>query len=95
MVCASDDGPAPSCTSADVTSWSSERGYTCPTLRENLGETQEFGDPALEFGQLFDVTAEQVEHVLAGAHRALDPPQRVAVEKLAHPRQREHHLLGG
>jgi pimeloyl-ACP methyl ester carboxylesterase len=32
MVCASDDGPAPNCTSADSTSWSSDRGYTCPTL---------------------------------------------------------------
>ncbi|SHW89009.1 Uncharacterised protein [Mycobacteroides abscessus subsp. abscessus] len=32
MVCASDDGPAPSCTNADTTSWSSERGYTWPTL---------------------------------------------------------------
>ena len=26
MVCASDDGPAPTCTSADTTSWSSDRG---------------------------------------------------------------------
>ena len=31
MVMASDDGPAASCTSADSTSWSSDRGYTCPT----------------------------------------------------------------
>ena len=52
MVCASDDGPAPTCTSAETTSWSSDRGIDLPDAGENLCEAQEFGDAPLEFGQL-------------------------------------------
>ena len=40
------------------------------------------------------VAVEQVEHVLRGAHRALDAAQRVAVDQLAQPGQRDQHLLG-
>ncbi|COZ68270.1 Uncharacterised protein [Mycobacterium tuberculosis] len=38
IVCASDDGPAPSCTRAETTSWSNERGYTCPTLLKTVAK---------------------------------------------------------
>ena len=31
IVVASDDGPAPNSTSAEITSKSNDRGYTCPT----------------------------------------------------------------
>ncbi len=41
------------------------------------------GDAALEFGQTGGVAVEQIEHVLGGAHRALDAAQRVAVEQFA------------
>ena len=49
---------------------------------ENVCEPQEFGDPLLQVGQPRGVPVEQVEHVLRGAHRALDAAQRVAVDQL-------------
>ena len=45
-------------------------------------------------GQLRSVAVEQVEHVLRGAHRALDAAQRVPVDQRTQPRQRKKHLLG-
>ena len=95
MVCASDDGPAATCTGGETTSWSSERGYTCPTLVKMSVKPQEFGDPPLELGKAIEVTVEQVEHILCRAHRTLDAAQRVAVDQRTQPLQRDKHLLRG
>ena len=65
-----------------------------PDAGENLCEAQEFGDLPLELGQLVGIAVEQVEHVLRGAHRALDAAQRVPVDQRTQPRQRNKHLLG-
>ena len=40
------------------------------------------GDGALECGERRGVTVEEVEHVLRGAHRALDAAQRVALDEV-------------
>ncbi len=49
----------------------------------------------LQLSQFRRVAAEQVEHVLRGAHRALDSAQRVAVDQLAQSSQRDQGLLRG
>ncbi len=66
-----------------------------PDAGENICEAQEFGDPAFQVGQPGGVPVEQVEHVLRGAHRALDAAQRVPVDQLGQPGQRDQRLLGG
>ena len=66
-----------------------------PDAGEDLGETQVLGDPALELGELPGVPAEQAEHVLGGADRALDPAQRVAGDQLRDPAVRHQRLVGG
>ena len=48
---------------------------------EGAGEAEVRGDPALELGHLAGVSAEQVEHVLRRAHRALDAAQRVPLQQ--------------
>ncbi len=58
------------------------------------GEPQVRRDPALQLGQLVRVAAEQVEHVLRGAHRTLDAAQRVAGAQLLQPGERDQHLVG-
>lgn len=63
--------------------------------RENIGETEELGDPSFQFRQSRGVPVEQVEHVLRGAHRALDAPQRIAVDQFAYALQRDQALFGG
>ncbi len=52
------------------------------------------GDPLLELGERVLVAAEQVEHVLRGAHRALDAAQGVAREELLDPLEPDHQLVG-
>ncbi len=51
-------------------------------------------DPALEVGQPRLVAVEQVEHVLGGAHRTLDAAQRIAIQQLLEPLDRDQHLVG-
>ncbi len=52
------------------------------------------GDAAFELGEPRAVAAEQVEHVLGGADRALDPAQRVAAQQLLDALQGREQLLG-
>ncbi len=50
--------------------------------------------PLLQGSQLGLVAAEQVEHVLRGAHRALDAAQRITGDELLKPGERHQHLVG-
>ena len=52
------------------------------------------GHLRLQLGQFVDVSVEQVEHVLAGAHRALDTAQRIAVDQLAKAGERDEQFVG-
>ena len=52
------------------------------------------GDPGLEIGEFGGVTAEQVEHVLRGAHRALDAAQRVAIDQVLEALEGDQQLVG-
>ncbi|SIF31027.1 Uncharacterised protein [Mycobacteroides abscessus subsp. abscessus] len=63
--------------------------------RQGRGKAEEARNTLLQLGQLDHVSVEQVQHVLPGAHRPLDPPQRIPVEKLPQPGQREQSLVGG
>lgn len=65
-----------------------------PDAGQNRCETQELGDAPLEFGELGRVAVQQVEHVLRRAHRSLDAAQRIPVDQLAQPGQRDQRLLG-
>ena len=85
MVVARLAGPAAACTSAATTSRSSERGYTWPTLVSVGLEAEVAGDRRLELRRPVSARAEQVEHVLLGAHRALDA--RAAGSGRAAPRR--------
>ncbi len=58
------------------------------------GEAEVRGHPPLQLGELGRIAAEQVEHVLGGAHRALDAAQRVARAQLLQPGVRDEHLVG-
>src|ERR1700739_1122581 len=96
MVWAIDDGPAPSCTSADITSWSSERGYTCPTLVKTVEKPKKSATRPSSSASLAAPLfwpPEQVAHVLRGPHRPLDAAQRVAVDQLSQPGQRDQRFL--
>ncbi len=53
------------------------------------------GHPALQFGELGRVAAEQVEHVLRGADRPLDAAQRVAREQFLKPVEADEQFVGG
>ena len=57
-------------------------------------ETEVGCDRVLEARQLGRVTAEQVEHVLCCADRALDAPQRVAREQLVEAQEADEQLVG-
>ena len=78
-------GRTPACTSADTTSRSSERGYTWPTLVSVASKPRCGGHRRLEPRRPASADAEQVEHVLLGADRALDAAQRVAGEQVLDP----------
>ena len=60
---------------------------------EHRLEAEVLGDAALQPVEALAVAVEQVEHVLLGADRALDPPQRVAGEEVVDPVQRLEQLL--
>ena len=61
---------------------------------EHPVEAEVPGHPFLEVGEGHSGPAEQVEHVLGGAHRALDAAQRVAREQVVEPVERDQHLVG-
>jgi hypothetical protein len=44
------------------------------------------GDPLLQLGEVRSAPAQQVQHVLRGADRALDAAQRIAAGRLPSPR---------
>jgi hypothetical protein len=58
------------------------------------GEPEVGGDPLLEPVEPLRGAVEQVEHVLAGAHRPLDAAQRVAREQLLDASEADQHLVG-
>ncbi len=58
-------------------------------------EAEVRGDGGLERGELRRVAVEQVEHVLPGAHRALDAAQRVPRDQLLDPLERDQQLFAG
>ena len=62
---------------------------------ENGLETQLGGDPAFQLGQPACVAAEEVEHVLGGSDRPLDPARRVAGDELLQSPVRHQQLVGG
>ena len=57
-------------------------------------EAQVPRDTSFQFGQPSEVAAEQVEHVLAGSDRSLDPAQWVAGQQVGEPVERDEELLG-
>ena len=65
-----------------------------PHTVEHRGEPEEFRDAALEVSQPTQVTVEQIEHVLPGAHRTLDTAQRVPGKELADTGDCDQGLLG-
>ena len=52
------------------------------------------GDPALELGQRL-LRSQQIEHVLGGPDRALDPAQRVVGDEVLKSGEGHEHLVGG
>ncbi len=62
---------------------------------ERLGEAEVRGDAPLQVGELVRVAAEQVQHVLGRADRALDPAQRVAREQVLQAAVGDQQLVGG
>ncbi|CCW13901.1 hypothetical protein EBESD8_44640 [Rhodococcus aetherivorans] len=62
---------------------------------EHVREPEVLGDRRLETRELVGVAAEQVQHVLRGAHGALDAAQRVPGDQLAQPGERDEQLVGG
>ena len=61
---------------------------------EDLAKAQAVGDLRLQLRELRLVTAQQVQHVLRGTHRALDSAQRVACQQLLGARQAQQQLIG-
>ena len=66
-----------------------------PHRVKGAGEAEVGGDALLELGHAGGVAVEQVEHVLRGAHGALDAAQRVALEQRLHALQRHQQFVGG
>ena len=66
-----------------------------PDAGQHPLEAEVGGDPLLEVRQLLGVAVEEVEHVLGGAHRALDAAQRVAGEQVLDALDGDQHLVGG
>ena len=62
---------------------------------EHAGEAEVLGDAAFEIGEAGGIAVEEVEHVLCGAHRALDPAQRVAGAQVLQPVVGDEQLVGG
>ena len=69
-------------------------GVHLPDAGQRGGEAEVLGHRGLQRGQPVGVAVEQVEHVLRGAHRALDPAQRVPGLQLLQPRVGDQHLVG-
>jgi len=64
-----------------------------PHTVERRIETEVPGNPPFELGNLLAV-AQQIEHVLLGAHRALYSPQRVTLDQLIEATMRHQQLFG-
>ncbi len=62
---------------------------------EDIFETEFVGDSALQLGKFVGVSTEQIEHVLAGADRALDAARWVAVQQLLDSMESNQQLVGG
>ena len=58
-------------------------------------EAEAVRDALLELGELLLVAAHEVQHVLRGAHRALDAAQRIPLEQLLDALDRNQDLVGG
>ena len=66
------------------------------TGRGEHGRTsQVIGDPLFELGQLGLVAAQQIQHVLARADRALDAAQRIALDEFVHALIGDEQLVSG
>ncbi len=61
---------------------------------QHVVEAEVAGDPLLQLGELVGVATEQVQHVLGGADRALDPAQRVPGDQLLQAAERHQQLVG-
>ncbi len=61
---------------------------------QHCGETKVLGDAAFEVAEAPRVTVEQIQHVLAGAHRPLDAAQWVAVDEFPDALERDQRFLG-
>ena len=59
------------------------------------GEAEVGGDAGFQFGEFSLVPAHEVEHILGGAHGALDAPQRVAFDQVFDAFDGDQKLLGG
>ena len=53
------------------------------------------GHAGLQISQRRRIAAEQIEHVLGGAHRAFDATQRVAVDEVDQAVVGHEHFVGG
>ena len=88
------EGPATSWTSDETTSKSRRARVDLADAGEDAVEAEVVGHALLELLQLGGVAVEQVEHVLGGAHRALDAAQRVAGQQALDPVEPDQHLVG-
>ena len=93
MVCASDDGPGTQLHQSRHHVVVERTRIHLPDAGQNGCEAEEISDEAFQLGQLRRVAAEQVEHVLGGSHRTFDAAQRVTIDQLPQPGQRDQSLL--
>ena len=61
---------------------------------QDVGEPETGRDPSLQFVQFVEVTTEQVQHVLAGTHRALDAAHGIASDQVIEPGMRDQQFVG-